>query len=307
VLHRSLDVIFQYLVPLVLVLVAVPTLVLGISVATDRTQLVEARLWADQPAILADSPFAAGDRSVTPAQSQATLLTELLQTDSFVATALRQAHSSANPTKVADDVRHNLYVVPLGPHVVQLTYATAQPRDAVAFTGAVITAFQEAQQSVQSGQVSVADSALKSQLQTSRKDMEEALAALQKYQSSRSPDSLANDATYLSMRALALLKINNYTTVVQEADRTSQFQSAIPTVQPTVLRTLDPPQLQSWQVKLKGSPSKNAGYALAAVVAIELIFVYNLTRRDQRVRTTREVVSSLGLVSLGTTPDPKPR
>jgi hypothetical protein len=308
VLHRSLDVIFQYLVPLVLVLVGVPVTVLAVSLAVDRSQTVTARLWADQPAVLADSPYAGQSNGVTAAQSQATLLTELLQTDSFVATVLRGARSSADPTVVGADLRKNFAVVPEGPHVLLLSYSTAHPQTGMALTGAIITAFQQAQQVVQAGQVTVADDALRSQLQSARREMDDAIAAAQQYRASHGPDaSLASDAQYHSLRTLANVKVDSYTALLEQAQKAAQYQSALPSVQNTVLRTLDQPRLQSQALKPSGSATKNAGYAAAAAVAIELIFVYNLTRRDQRVRTTREVVSSLGLVSLGTTPDPQPK
>jgi hypothetical protein len=311
-LHRLLDVIFQYLALLVGVLIVVPVAVLGAGIALDRTQVVTARLWADEPAVLADSPFTQKINGLSAAQHQSTLLNELLLTDSFVAGVIRAAPSgtfqSSDPAVVGDDLRKSFLADPAGPHVLLVTYGTQRPEQGVAVTRAVIVAFQEAQQSVQEGQVTVADAALTAQLTTARKDMDESIAATDQYRSKHGPDSaLAIDPTYQSLRALASLKVENYNSLVQAAQRTTQYQSAIPTVQPATLRMLDEPQLAPWQLKLKGAATKDATFALIAVLVIELLFVYNLTRRDQRVRTTREVVSSLGLLSLGTVPDPRAR
>ena len=307
-LHRSLDVIFQYLGRLVLVLVLVPAAVLAVGIAADQTELVTARLWADDAAVLADSPYSQAESGVTPAQHQATLLSELLQTDSFVSAVLKNGQLSGRPadiTAVGVDLRRNLAVSPVGPHVVLINYSTAHSGQGLVMTKAVVTAFEQAQVGVQTGQVTVADEALATQLKAARKDMDDAIAAVQQYQSSPGNNtSLASDATFQSLRVLATAKVNSYASLVEQADKAAQYRSAIPAVQTSVLRTMDPPRVTARQFNLKGPATKNAIYALVAVLAMELVFVYNVTRRDQRVRTTREVVASLGLLSLGTVPDP---
>lgn len=310
-LHRSLDVIFQYLGRLVLVLVLVPAAVLAVGIAADQTELVTARLWADDPAVLADSPYSQAESGVTPAQHQATLLSELLQTDSFVSAVLRNGQLSGRPadiTAVGVDLRRNLAVSPLGPHVVLITYATAHSGQGLVMTRAVVSAFEQAQVGVQTGQVTVADEALATQLKAARKDMDDAIAAVQQYQSAQgNSTSLASDATFQSLRTLATGKVTSYASLVEQADKAAQYRSAIPAVQTSVLRTMDPPRVTARQFNPKGPATKNAIYALVAVLAMELAFVYNVTRRDQRVRTTRDVAASLEVLSLGTVPDPRAR
>jgi hypothetical protein len=307
VLHRLLDVTFQYLGRLLVVLVLVPAIVLTLGLLLDRTQQVTARLWADTPAVLADSPYAQPANGMTPADRQVALLGELLQTDSFVAAVVREAKldGPTDPTAIGTDLRKNLYVGSEGPHVMVLIYSTAHPDRGLVLMRAVVTTFQQAQQSVQEGQVSIADQALTTQLRTARKEMDDAITAAQQYRAAHGPDTtLASDAHYQSLRQLANLKVDNYNTLQQQADKATQYQSAIPAVQPGALRVLDQPTAAPWQLSLRGSATKNAGLALVAVLAIELAFVYNVTRRDQRVRTTQDVVATLGLRSMGTVPRP---
>lgn len=306
-LHRLLDVTFQYLGRLVVVLVLVPSIVLTLGLALDRTQQVTARLWADTPAVLADSPYAPPVSGMNPADRQIGLLGELLQTDSFVAAVVREAKldGPTDPVAVATDLRKNLHFSAEGPHVIMLVYSTAQPDRGLVLTRAVITTFQQAQQSVQEGQATIADDALTGLLRNARKEMDDAIAAAQQYRAAHGPDTtLASDATYQSLRQLANLKVDNYNTLQQQADKASQYQSAIPAVQPGALRILDEPAASPWQLSLRGPATKNAGLALVAVLAIELAFVYNVTRRDQRVRTAQEVVATLGLRSMGPVPNP---
>jgi len=308
VLHRLLDVVFQYFAVLVAVLVVPPVAAFALGIALDRTQVVTARLWADEAAVLSGSPYTGKDNGESAAQHQSTLLLELLQTDSFVSAVISSsdvtATGPADPRAVAEDLRRNVAVSPEGPHVVIIVYPTAQPDRGVALMKAVVTAFEQAQVGVQTSQVTVADEALQTQLKTARKEMDDAVAAVQHYQSSHDVTTLTTDASFQSLRALATVKVGNYASLVKQADQAAQYQSAIPSVQTTVLRTVDPPRAARPPVNVKGSPGRNALYVLAAVVAIELAFVYNITRRDQRVRTPHEVVASLGLRSLGTAPEP---
>ncbi len=310
VLHRLLDVTFQYLGWLLAVLIAVPGVVLGIGLSVDRTQQVTARLWANTPAVLADSPYAQPANGKTPADQQVDLLAELLTTDSFIGSIVREAKldGPTDPIALRDDLKKNLYIGSEGPHVILLIYATSRPDRGVALTKAVVTAFQQAQQSVQEGQISIADEALTSQLRTARKEMDDAVAAAQQYRAAHGPDTLvATDATYQSLRLLANLKIENYNNLQAQADKATQYQSAIPAVQPGVLRILDQPQVAPWQLNLRGNQTKNALLALLAILALELMFVYNVTRRDQRIRTTNEVFTTLGLLPLGAVPNPNPK
>jgi hypothetical protein len=312
VLHRLLDVVFQYLVPLAGALVLLPAVVFSAGLVLDRSSVVTARLWADEPAVLSGSPYTGLSGSETPAAHEATLLTELLQTDSFVASAEMGLGdgSAAGPAGLrafADDVRHNLVVYAQGPNVIIVTYTTPQADHGVAVTRAVLAIFEQAQAGAQIEQVTVADDALSSELKTAKREMDDAVAAARQYETTHDLTALQTDATYQSLRALATAKVQSYTSLVQANDRASQYQSAIPSVQTTLLRTVDPPRAAPSDVNLvKGPATKNALYALVAVLVVELVFVYNLTRRDQRVRTPHDVVAALGLLPLGTVPEPWP-
>src|SRR6266542_2403366 len=130
VLHRLLDVVFQYFAVLVAVLVVPPVAAFALGIALDRTQVVTARLWADEAAVLSGSPYTGKDNGESAAQHQSTLLLELLQTDSFVSAVISSsdvtATGPADPRAVAEDLRRNVAVSPEGPHVVIIVYPTAQ-------------------------------------------------------------------------------------------------------------------------------------------------------------------------------------
>jgi hypothetical protein len=310
VLHRLLDVVFHHLVPLVATVVLVPSAVLTVGLVTNRTDVVTARLWADQPAVLAGSPFTGLPGGETPAGHAVVVLTELIQTDNFLSTVKAAVDESGvrdtgDLTTFGTDVQRNFAVTDSGPNVVVVQYTSPRAELGLAVVRAAVAAFEQAQEAVQTGQVTVANQTLANQLTTAKKEMDDAVAAAQRYQSSHDLTSLATDASYQSLRTLATAKIATYTSLVQRATQASQFQSAIPEVQTTLLRTLDQPEAAPSQINLlKGPATRNALYALVAVAALELAFVYNVTRRDQHVRTTHEVTAALGVLSIGTVPAP---
>lgn len=309
-LHRLLDVVFQYLVPLVAAIVLLPSAVLAAGLVLDRTQVVTARLWADQPAVLAGSPYTGIPGGETPASHEAEVLTELIQTDNFLATVKSAVddsgvHDPRDLKAFREDLQRNFAVTAEGPNLVVISYTTMRADWGLAVVTAAAAAFERAQEGVQTGQATVANQTLASQLATAKKGMDDAVAAAEQYASSHDLISLATDASYQSLRALATVKIENYVSLVQSAQQASQFQSAIPTVQTTLRRTIDQPRAAPSQINLfKGPATRNALYVMAVVAALELAFVYNVTRRDQHVRTAHEVVATLGMLSIGTVPAP---
>ncbi|MBO0686905.1 MAG: hypothetical protein J2P45_27470, partial [Candidatus Dormibacteraeota bacterium] len=87
--RRALDVVFQHLGRLLAVIVLVPVVVGGVALTFTRTNVITARLWADSSAVsggaASSDPTAADfDPNLTPAQRQAALLAELVQTNSFM-------------------------------------------------------------------------------------------------------------------------------------------------------------------------------------------------------------------------------
>ena len=99
-----------------------------------RTQYeATARIWVDKPALDNVLDPNAPSAFVSPGQQQADKLTQLLQTDSFVADILTNTTVSARLSNEADrdrvikEVRGKLAVTPLGTNTVKITYAGSDP------------------------------------------------------------------------------------------------------------------------------------------------------------------------------------
>jgi len=100
-----------------------------------RTQYeATARIWVDKPALdnVLD-PNSPSGYVVSPGQQQADKLTQLVQTDSFVADILKNTNASARlesapeRDRVVKDVRSKLAITPFGTNTVKITYAGSDP------------------------------------------------------------------------------------------------------------------------------------------------------------------------------------
>ncbi|MEP6775495.1 MAG: hypothetical protein ABJA50_07860 [Chloroflexota bacterium] len=99
-----------------------------------RTQYeATARIWVDKPALDSVLDPNAPSTFVSPGQQQADKITQLLQTDSFVADILTNTTLSARLSNEAErdrvikEVRGKLAVAPLGTNTVRITYASSDP------------------------------------------------------------------------------------------------------------------------------------------------------------------------------------
>ena len=99
-----------------------------------RTQYeATARIWVDKPALDSVLDPNAPSTFVSPGQQQADKITQLLQTDSFVADILTNTTMAARLSNDADrdrvikEVRGKLAVTPLGTNTVKITYAGSDP------------------------------------------------------------------------------------------------------------------------------------------------------------------------------------
>lgn len=309
-LGRHLDVIFQHLTLLVLGLVAVPALAGSAGLLLGRSDVVTVRLWAERSPILAGSLYGGWSSDQSPADQGATLLTELLQTDSFTAQVLLATRpgtqlDSPEAQSFGTDLRRHVAVEVQGPHVLLISYQVSGSRDGVKLVGALVTTFERSLMATAVAQRTLTDNGLKSQVDLARRQMDEAVVAQQQYAATHNVVGSTPDPTYQSLIALARAKIETYIGLVQKADTAGLYGQAGPIQAAFQVRVLDPPHLEKSTLNWRAA-KKDLGYALAGVVMAGLAFVYIAGRRDPRVLTPEETLSRLGLQPLGSVPRTRP-
>jgi uncharacterized protein involved in exopolysaccharide biosynthesis len=117
----------------VLLLLIVATLLGTYYLATTQYEAT-ARIWVDKPALASVlDPNAPAGYIVSPGQQQADKLTQLVQTDSFMAAVLTnttmagQLATGPDRDRVIKDVRGKLAVTPLGSNTVRIAYTCSEP------------------------------------------------------------------------------------------------------------------------------------------------------------------------------------
>src|SRR5437588_7123632 len=133
--RRYLDVFFEHGTAFAAWLLIACVAAVGISMALDRTETISARIWAQVPSFLGDAaPRTDANAAASPAATEAAILQELVQTDSFLNPVISASHiGSGSRAVVRDGVRTHLQIGPDGPHVVAFAYTTDDPAGGVRF------------------------------------------------------------------------------------------------------------------------------------------------------------------------------
>jgi hypothetical protein len=309
VIHRWLDVFFEWAVWLIVILVGVPSLIGAVAFVSDRSQLVTARVWADRPSLLQAAGLANQWSNGTPSSDASALLTELVGSDWFADKVLTDTDSGfglltlEQKTQQRQLMRQSLKQDVLGDHVLVLSYLTDQPERGRALLSSLILRLGDSVESLDAIQTSAAIGLLDSEVAKARAVMQSALDAADKYAAGKTPAALAQDAHYQTLAADAAAATNYYVSLNYQAQQAHLAQSALPSIRNSTFRVLDPPAVTPKELSLRTPAIRYALEALGATAAIEFLIVYLIGLRDPRVRSPEEVRKRLGIPSLGSTPN----
>lgn len=314
--YRALDVVFQYLKPLVAALVVLPLAVGGLSYAFGRTDVVTARVWADRPVFTPDFTSDLYSTMASPATAESALMLEMIGTDAFatnVLTAVRPDYRSWPPSQqeqAVSDLRTKISVDAQGDHLFQISYATTSPDYGIRLLRALIQNFATAVTDLESSQVSAAAGTLQTNLDAARQSMNRAVAAAQSYQATGhlTDQQALGDPNYATLLVEARAKTNNYLNLLAQVDAAQASQGAVVSVQAAMFHVVDQPALAPAGFLSTRTPGiRQAGLALAGVAALAALLVYVVARRDPTVRSGEDIRRSLGLKPLGSVPAPRPK
>jgi hypothetical protein len=309
-IHRSLDVAFQYLRWLVVGLLLIPLAVGATSAALDRSQVVSAKIWADKPTYTPKFTSDRFDSFQTPAQVEATLLQEMIATDGFDAEVLAKTEpqygswSRAHQLQAATDLRNGFSIESQGEHLFVISYRSTRADHGVTVLRAIIAVFSTAVQQLEASQVVTAQTVLQGQLDSARQAMNSAVAEAQAYKVGHglSETGAQSDPAYAQLQGQARTKSDQYLAVLAQVDDAQASRSAVASIQASVFHVVDPPALSPQRISTSTPAVRYSLAALAAVAVVELLGIYFLARRDPNVRSLEDVRREVGLKPLGTTP-----
>ena len=308
-IHRWLDVFFEWAAWFVVLLVAVPGIVGAVGLIGDRSQVVTTRVWVDRPSLLQAAGLANQWSNGTPSSDASALLTELIASDWFADQVLADADdsfaglSADQKTRERQLMRQSLKQDVIGDHVLALSYMTDRPDRGRALLSSLILRLGDSVESLDSIQTSAAIGLLESEVTKARAAMQSALGAADKYAAGKSLAELALDPRYQTLAADALAATNYYVSINYEAQQAHLSQAALPSIRNSIFHVMDTPAVTPKELTLRTPAVKYTLEALGGTAAVEFLVVYLIGLRDPRVRSAEEVRKRLGIPNLGSTPD----
>lgn len=309
VIHRWLDVFFQWAIWFLFGLIAVPLLTGAVTFFGDRSQLVTARVWVDRPMLLQAAGLANEWSNGTPSSDADALLTELIGSDWFADQVLTDSDpsfaglSSSAKSQQRQILRQNLKHDMIGDHVLAVTYLTDRPAGGERLLSSVITRLGDSVETLDSIQTSAAAGLLDAEVTKARARMQDALDAATSYAQGKTLIQLIDDPHYQTLQADAVAATNYYLSINAQAQQAHLAQSALPSIRDSTFRLMDPPAVTPKQLDLRTPAVKYSLDALGATAAVEFIVIYLIGLRDPRIRSGEEVRKKLGVPFLGATPD----
>ena len=309
VIHRWLDVFFQWAIWFLFGLIAVPLLTGAVTFLGDRSQLVTARVWVDRPMLLQAAGLANEWSNGTPSSDADALLTELIGSDWFADQVLTDSDpsfaglSSSAKSQQRQILRQNLKHDMIGDHVLAVTYLTDRPAGGERLLSSVITRLGDSVETLDSIQTSAAAGLLDAEVTKARARMQDALDAATSYAQGKTLIQLIDDPHYQTLQADAVAATNYYLSINAQAHQAHLAQSALPSIRDSTFRLMDPPAVTPKQLDLRTPAVKYSLDALGATAAVEFIVIYLIGLRDPRIRSGEEVHKKLGVPFLGATPD----
>jgi hypothetical protein len=308
VVHRWLDVLFEWAGWLAAALFLVPVMTGVLAIVSDRSEIVTAKVWTNHPNLLKDATLANEWTNGTPSGDADALLTELMGSDWFANEVLTGAESSF--VKLSSDqqaqqrmtLRRNLKHQTDGMNVLAIAYLTDRPEAGRAVMSSVIASLGNATESVASVQTGAVVKTLDDQAAGARAAMQRALDAVNAYATGKSQSQLLQDPKYQTLAVDATTAINFYLMIESQAKQAQLKQSAIPAIRQATFRVVDAPSVGPKPLDLRAPAVKYAFAALGATAAVEILLVYLIGLRDPRVRSGDEVRKRLGIPYLGSTP-----
>jgi hypothetical protein len=305
-LYRALDVIFQHVVRLIAAVVVVPLAVGAIGFAFDHAATVEARIWADKPLFTPTFATDRFDSFDSPAQIEAGILGELVNTSGFASEVLTRVDkdypywSAEHQLSAEADLQRNITVTTEGTHLFTITYRTTDPARGRAVLNAVIAAFGREVQAIDTHQVSVTQTAIQSQLDSAQQEMNDAVRQAQTYLAQHK--SVANDPDYQALIGQAQSKTDHYLSLQAQVDEIKGSQTAVSVLQSSFFHIVDQPFVVPFQLDQHAPAVKYAIYALIGIIAVETLYIYVTCRRDPRIRSVQDVRRAGKYKPLGTAP-----
>lgn len=293
----TLETIFRRPIHLLLLILLLPAIAIAIASFLPRSYQSTTSLWALRRYIIIGATGPESDLMSTPAQTQATALTEVLQSRTFALTVAHETNLSStlapnvrsDPQKRDDalfqDISTNVVPAAQGYNLFKITYTNRNPRVAQEVLQAVIHGFDVQSESFSSVEAKQLLNGYQTQLAQAKKQANAAAQAEAQYIQNNPYNDYAIDPQYQLLHAetqQAQVNVTNIQTQIDTINQEIALQGSGPG---TLFQTLDPPSFPTSPVSRLKTFLIGGGIGLGLALLACVLYVVLSVRRNRVVYT----------------------
>ncbi|MBA2284006.1 MAG: hypothetical protein H0W02_00835 [Ktedonobacteraceae bacterium] len=297
---RVLEVVFRHPIHLLVLIVVLPVLGLAVGYLLPRSYQTSASLWALRRYAVIGATGPETNLLATPAATQATALSELLQSRDFALTVAREsnlastldANVQADPQVRDDtmftDLSHNVQVGAQGYNLYVISYTQRNPKIAQQVVAAVIRNY-----GLQSQSFSVVEGhrlldSYQTQLNKAQQDVTSAVAAEANFIAAH-PNlnrlDLQSDPQYTQLHAQTQQAQTTLANIQTKIDTLNQDLNSQGTTADSLFKVLDAPLVAAKPVSRTKELLIAGGVGLGVALLACIMYVLILVRRNHSVYT----------------------
>ncbi|MBA2286914.1 MAG: hypothetical protein H0W02_15690 [Ktedonobacteraceae bacterium] len=297
---RVLEVVFRHPIDLLVLIVVLPVLGLAVGYLLPRSYQTTASLWALRRYTVIGATGPETNLLATPSATQATALTELLQSRDFALTVAREsnlastldANVQADPqlrdVTMFNDISQHVQVAAQGYNLYVLSYTQRNPKIAQQVVAAVIRNY-----GLQSQSFSVVEGhrlldSYQTQQAKAQHDVDSAVAAEASYIAAHSKLSridLLSDPQYSLLHAQTQQAQTTLANIQTKIDTLNQDLNSQGTTADSLFKVLDAPLVAAKPVSRTKELLIAGGVGLGVALLACIVYVLILVRRNHGVYT----------------------
>lgn len=300
-MRRTLEIIFRHPLQLLILVVLLP--IIGVVLAyimTPKMYQSVGSVWAWHRYAVISPTGPESDLNSTPAQTQATALTELLQTRKFALDVIKGidllstldlgANVKSDPQQLEDalfsEIAKNVTVTPQAYQLYTVSYANRNPEIAQKIVQSVIQNFgtQSTNLTVAEGQNLLAN--YQAQLKDAQNKQDQAVKAQQQYVAAHrnmSQAELAADPEYQQLEAATKQATANVQSIQDQINVIQQSLGQTGDNSQTLFQIVDAPQIPQLPVSRAQKFLIGGGIGLGIALLADAIYLIILVRRDRSI------------------------
>lgn len=309
-MRRALETLFRHSLQLLILVVLLPVIgVVATYVLVPKTYPASAALFALHRYEVIGATGLESDLNSTPAQTQVTALTDLLQTRSFALEVVKgidlaptldlSSSVLADPQELQDalanEIAKNVQVTAPGYQLFQITYSNRNPQVALQIVDSIIQHYGP-----ESLALSVADgkdllTTYQSQLQSAQQAENAAIAAENQYAAAHPSAAKASDPEYQQLQAAVQQAEANVQTIQSNISQTQQSISAVNGGPGTLYQVVDAPQVAQFPASRVKDFLIGGGIGLAVALLAGTLYLVILVRRNRVIYSAYDVQEAVAV------------